>query len=362
MRRTFLILLLTANAALALPQFALMTGMECLNCHVNPTGGELRNPYESSEFVDDHLRLLPAHGHEFNFNPQLAKDILIGGDVRFQYLYDGQTKNTTFQSMEGAIYSSIHLYTSTRLYIKYDFVNTANEVYGMYDFNAGDSWVKVGAFSPSYGVRLDDHTAYTRGGNFGYLQGIPQLGLIFGPDYRSLGVELGSKLGRFLVTVDAANGDGFSNINFNSKKDFIGRVEYLTKGFVNFMLGGSAYLSSGTTMYGFHTGIGVADRLTLLSEYDWARSLPSSLLPPNVTSNAAFVQATYEIRNGLIAMGRFDYFKTYSAGPYYSRYILGINIYPIPHLDFMPQVRFNTTNAAGAPQPLEALVQSHIYF
>jgi hypothetical protein len=61
-------------------------------------------------------------------------------------------------------------------------------------------------------------------------------------------------------------------------------------------------------------------------------------------------------------MGRFDYFKTYAGGPYYSRYILGVNIYPLPHLDFMPQVRFNTTNAVGAPQPLEALIQSHVYF
>ncbi len=362
MRRTLLILLFTTNAAFALPRFAMMTGMECANCHFNPTGGELRNTFEAPSFVDDHLRLFKNHGKGFHFSPQLTRDILIGGDVRFQYLYDGQTKNTTFQSMEGALYSSLHVYTSTRLYIKYDFVNTAYEAYGMYDFNEGNSWVKVGAFAPSYGIRLDDHTAYTRGGNFGYLQGIPQLGLIFGPLYRSVGVEVGSQLSNFLVTLDATNGDGYSNINFNSKKAFIGRVEYLTKGFVNLMLGSSAYLSSGTMMYGFHGGIGADDRFTLLAEYDWARSLPGTLLPPNVTSNAGMAQLTYEIGNGLFAMGRFDYFKTFAGGPYYARYILGVNIYPVPHLDFMPQIRFNTTNAIGAPQPLEALIESHVYF
>ncbi len=362
MRQTILVLFLSAGSAFALPRFAMMTGMECMNCHVNPTGGELRNTVEAPDFENDHLRLIPAHGKGFDFNPQLTRDILIGGDVRFQYLYDGKTNNTTFQSMEGAIYSSIHLYKSTRFYVKYDFINTFYEAYGMYDFNAGDSWVKVGAFSPAYGIRLDDHTAYTRGGNFGYLQGIPQLGLIFGPGYRSLGAELGSKLGSFLVTVDATNGDGFSNINFISKKAFIGRVEYLTSGFVNFMLGGSAYLSSGTRMYGFHGGIGVDSRLAILGEYDWAKNLPSTLLPPGVTSNAAMLEATYEIRNGLFAMGRLDYFKTYTGGPYYTRYVLGINLYPIPHLDLMPQVRFNTTSVAAAPHPFEALVQSHVYF
>ncbi len=362
MRIIFLILMIAANAAYALPRFAITTGMQCINCHINPTGGELQNSYGSSDFVDDHLRLVPAHAGDFNFNPQLGEDILVGGDVRFQYLYDGSTKNTTFQSMEGSVYSSLHLYTSTRLFVKYDFANTAYEAYGMYNFGSGDTHLKVGAFSPAYGIRLDDHTAYTRRGNFGYLQGIPQVGLIFGPDYRGLGVELGSKFGDFFVTVDATNGDGFSNINFNSKKAFIGRAEYLTRGVVNFMLGGSAYLSGGTKMYGIHGGAGIGKRLSILAEYDWAKSLPSASLPSDATSNAALVEATYYLSNGLYAMGRFDYFKTYADGPYYSRYVLGVNIYPFPHLDFMPQVRFNTTNAAGASQPFEALVQSHVYF
>ena len=363
MRLTILMLFLAASTASALPRFAMMTGMECLNCHVNPTGGELRNTAEAPYFEEDHLQLIPDHGkNKVDFNPQLTRDILIGGDIRFQYLYDGHTKESTFQSMDGAIYSAIHLHKSMRFYVKYDFINTAYEAYGLYDFNAGDSWVKVGAFAPSYGIRLDDHTAYTRGGNFGYLQGIPQLGLIFGPDYRSVGAEVGSKLGGFLVTADVTNGDGYSNLNFTSKKALIGRVEYMTSGIVNLMLGGSGYFSSGIKMYGVQGGIGIDSRLVFLGEYDWARNLPNGLLPPNVTSNAGMVQATYEIRNGLVAMGRFDYFKTYAGGPYYSRYILGVNIYPILHLDLMPQIRLNTTDATGGSHPFEALIQSHVYF
>jgi len=351
-----------ASSASALPRFSILTGMQCLNCHINPTGGELRNSYGSSDFVDDHLRMIPAHSDSsFEFSPQISNDILIGGDVRFQYLYDGQSKNTTFQSMEGSIYSSIHLYTSTRLFVKYDFVNSAYEAYGLYDFCGGDSYVKVGAFEPSYGIRLDDHTAYTRGGNFGILQGIPLVGLIFSPDYRDLGVEVGSKVGNFFVTVDATNGDGLSNYDFNSKKAFIGKVEYLTRGFVNFMLGASGYLTGATKMYGGQAGLGIGKRFTLLGELDWAESLPT-ILPANSTSNAAFVEASYEFADGFFGVGRWDYFKTYAAGPTYARYILGVNIYPLPHLDFMPQVRFNTTNIAGAEQPVEALIQSHIYF
>lgn len=361
MRLAILVLLVTANAAFALPRFAIMEGMQCINCHINPTGGELRGPFEAADFMNTHLSFVPAHAHEFEFDPDINKDIRIGGDIRFQYLYDGQMKKTTFQSMEGAVYSSIHIFSATRMYVKYDFVNSAYEAYGMYNFNQDNSYVKVGAFSPSYGIRLDDHTAYTRGGNFGLLQGIPLLGLIFSPDFRSLGVEVGSWFGPLFATVDATNGNGLANYSFNSDKAFIGRVEYMTHGFVNLMVGASGYFSSTTRMWGAQAGLGFAKRLSILGEFDWARSLPT-VMPANSLSNASFVELSYFITNGLFAVGRFDYFKQYPAGPAYYRYVVGADVYPIPHIDFMPQIRFNTTNVVGAPHPVEALIQSHVYF
>ncbi len=210
----FAFVLVFANAASSLPRFSILTGMQCINCHTNPTGGELRNSFGSSDFVDDHLRLVPAHNDstDFNFNPQLNDFIRVGGDIRFQYLYDGGQKKTTFQSMDGSIYSLLSLFTSTSLFVKYDFANPSYsyEAYGLYKFSlspSDNSYVKVGAFEPSYGISLDDHTAYTRGGNLGFLQGIPQVGLFFVPDYWDLGVELGSRFDNLFVTIDATNGD-----------------------------------------------------------------------------------------------------------------------------------------------------------
>jgi hypothetical protein len=363
---TFLI----THEAFALPRFSILTGMQCINCHVNPTGGELRNSFGGTDFVNDHLRLIPAHNDstDFSFDPRLNNYIFIGGDIRFQYLYDGNQKKTTFQSMEGTVYSLLQLFASTNLFVKYDFANTAYEAYGLYNFNSGNSYVKVGAFAPSYGVRLDDHTAYTRGGNLGFLQGLPQLGLFFVPNYRDLGVEIGSRFDNLFVTIDATNGDGTSNINFNSKKAFIGKMEYLTHGVVNFMIGGSGYAAGTTTMVGVQGGMAVGHRLTILGEYDWANSLPD-VSPSGSHSNAAFAEVAYEIRNGLFAVARLDYFKIFNGtiqgqtSPIYTRYLLGLNIYPIPHVDLMPQIRFNkSSNAPGYPQPFEALLQSHIYF
>ncbi|MFZ1081455.1 MAG: hypothetical protein WAO19_05965, partial [Candidatus Kryptoniota bacterium] len=122
-------------------------------------------------------------------------------------------------------------------------------------------------------------------------------------------------------------------------------------------------------IYGLQAGAGIGERFTILGEWDWANSLPGVLAiyppAPNARSNAAFVEATYFIISGLSATGRFDYFKTFSGpgSPIYYRYIFGLDIYPIPHVDLTPQIRYNTSkNVSGNSNPIEALVQSHIYF
>ena len=196
---------------------------------------------------------------------------------------------------------------------------------------------------------------HTRGGNLGFLQGIPQVGLFFVPDYWDLGVEVGSRFDNVFITMDATNGSGSSTIDFNSQKAFIGKAEYLMKG--NFMVGVSGYAAGSTKMYGLQAGTGICRRLTILGEWDSANSLQSILADypkaPNARSNAAFVEISYFVINGLSATGRFDYFKVFSGpgSPIYYRYIFGVNIYPIPHIDLMPQVRFNSSRRAGSKTP-----------
>jgi hypothetical protein len=152
-----------------------------------------------------------------------------------------------------------------------------------------------------------------------------------------------------------------SPISFASKKAFTGKAEYLMKG--NFMIGASGYSAGSLRMYGLQAGAGIGDQLTILGEWDWANSLPG--LPAvygKAKSNAAFVEITGFVANGLSATGRFDYFRTVVGGPIYERYVIGADIYPIPHIDLMPQIRFNLNNIVGEKRPIEALIQSHIYF
>ena len=291
--------------------------MQCSNCHINPTGGGLGNWLERlADFINDHLRLVKAVGDstDFNFNPQLNDYILLGGDVRFQYLYDGSQKKTTFQSMEGSIYSSFRLFTSTDLLVKYDFANNAYEAYGLYKFNSDNSYVKVGAFEPSYGIRLDDHTAYTRGGNFRNATARRPSGysLIFSPDYWDAGIKVGSQFDNLFVTVDATNGAGLAPLNFRYRKAFVGKAEYLMKG--NFMIGASRVYCRPFSYIQYPASCaGIGQRLTI-----WANGIGRIHFPGlasdttyiNAKSNAALVEVTYFVTNGLSATGRFDYFRT----------------------------------------------------
>src|SRR5512141_2036289 len=85
----FVLILLTSQA-FALPRFALMRGeANCLGCHVNPTGGQLRSPGGEAYSVNE----LPMwkRGDSSTYSGQISRGLRIGGDFRSQLLYFAQT-------------------------------------------------------------------------------------------------------------------------------------------------------------------------------------------------------------------------------------------------------------------------------
>ena len=55
MKIIFIIIFL--NTLLALPRFAIQNGTNCISCHINPTGGALRNDYGTNIVSIDELPL-----------------------------------------------------------------------------------------------------------------------------------------------------------------------------------------------------------------------------------------------------------------------------------------------------------------
>src|SRR5437764_13099351 len=94
--------LLISTSAVSLPRFALMTGAKCSSCHVNPTGGQMRNEYGIS-FSTEKVPLEALKDSEFTFSTKLNDNISIGGDYRSQFIYEGLSKTIAFQAMTASI-------------------------------------------------------------------------------------------------------------------------------------------------------------------------------------------------------------------------------------------------------------------
>src|SRR5437899_1635942 len=144
--RYAVIFLVLSHSASALPRFALMSGMKCASCHVNPTGGQMRNDYGIG-FSQDKLPLEALKDSEFTFSHKLNDNISIGGDYRGQLIYDfsdspdftnpivdpvtqqitysSNTGKTTFHAMTASLYGAVNLSKKITFFFKQDLLHTS---------------------------------------------------------------------------------------------------------------------------------------------------------------------------------------------------------------------------------------------
>jgi hypothetical protein len=378
-----IITLLTAagTGAFALPRFALMTGAKCASCHVNPTGGGIRNEYGTA-YGSDKVPLESLRDSEFTFSGKLNNNITLGADYRSQFLYDAfgsdQGKATTFHAMTAAIYGDVRLTKNIDFVFKYDLVNnnygflSGPEVYAVARILPAHWYVKGGAFLPDYGWRLDDHTAYTRGGNLGFVGGFGlSEGLIFVPGYKDIGFEIGGTVEGINLTAGLFNGSGnLQKIDFSNDKAFVAHAEYAgSASDVNFRLGGSVYKYKTFTMGGVDGGIGCGD-LALFGEADWTDNYlqinfsggPSYGVVTGKRTFAAFGEADYRAIQGLWFTARYEVFDPDNVihGDALKRAVLGLEFFPYPFVELRPQYRINM-ETPGINND-QALLQMHVWF
>jgi hypothetical protein len=370
------ILLLNGETSLALPRFALMQGTKCQSCHLNPTGGGMRNDYGVTYSIDK-VPLESTKDSDFTFSGKLSDHISIGGDTRGQFIYDKGSASTGFQAMTTSIYGSVHINKKYYFYFKQDLVNpgygylTGPELFGLAKVLPGGWYVKGGVFMPNFGWRLDDHTAYTRGGDLGYANaGFYQSGLIFVPNYKDVGIEVGGYLGDLFVTGGVFNGDGNQagkQISMKKSKAFAVKAEYSgALSGVNYTLGVSGYNYDTLSIGGVNLGFGAGD-VTVLGEFDvtkkYATGNPAvDAFNPGGNTMAAHGEIDYRIMQGLWAMGMFDIFDPIQgiASTDLKRITVGMEFFPFPFVEFRPQYR-HTTDDLGTSND-QALVQMHLWF
>jgi hypothetical protein len=383
------LLFVLASSSHALPRFALVAGAKCGSCHVNPTGGQMRTEYATKSFSVDALPIRATRDEDFGLDTRLSESITIGGDYRSQFIYDSGTETTTFHAMTASLYGTVALTRKITFYVKYDVLNSSYgtlsgpEVYGIARILPGTWYIKGGSFLPDYGWRLDDHTSYVRGGDLGFIPDVAGgRGLIFLPNYKDIGAEIGGNVGPLMITAALLNGTGnFSKIDFSDAKAIVGKIEFAgTTADVNVRVGASGYKFSDLKMFGLHAGVGMGD-FVVLGEIDWAESLPYSIglfSRTGVKSMAGYLEGNFRAFQGLWLVAKYDVFDprvgwSNESSPQWtpnparawlanavSRLTFGVEFFPYPYIELRPQYRINLETPSYGNDQL--LAQVHIWF
>lgn len=360
----------------ALPRFSLQESEGCHLCHANPSGAGLRNAYGVEKFGND---TLAAH-QKRDIDTAISDHLRVGGDIRTQaYAYiddldgvEGATDTTDvangFFTMQADLYAHWELTDHASVYIEQDILRGASEVFGMMASEDHERYVKMGAFLPNYGLRVDDHTAFIRGGS---PRSDGEDGLLWEPNYTDSGVEVGAEIADIYLTGGIYNGGSISAIpDRDDEKAFLGRAEkYVDLGRLRGLLGGNVYTNNNAEidgrmlLAGGFAGVG-GDVWTLMAEVDFAdKYLIDDAGTGGLQSLALFVEGTFRVAKGIHIIERFEFFDPdldLESGRYW-RGSLGAELYPIPYLEIKPTFRY-TGQPDGSADLGEALLQAHWWF
>lgn len=231
-----LVLFLFLSSALySYPKFAALTGEKCQSCHVNPTGGGMRNLYGVKYSKDNlYLKFWEKANKTTEIDPQITKGISMGADMRMIFIDnqqgEGNPNFNTFFQMQGDLYVNaqmnkyISLMVAPGLYIPNTYgsnpLPTKYEIYGMVSNLPAGLYVKAGRFIPNFGIKIPEHRAYNRIFND-----------LYTPYASDAGIEVGIAPSFFTLTAGLSNGSSLNKDNQrNNSFDFDNQKQVTVSG------------------------------------------------------------------------------------------------------------------------------------
>ena len=163
------VVLLTAmSSARAEPYIAARTGLKCMQCHVNPTGGGMRTLFGET-YAQTQLAAKKIGADEDLWTGQIDKFFSVGGNLRADYAYDDvphQSQTNDFSVEEARAYLDFSVIPN-RLSVYLDERvapgNSTNlESNVRFWVKEGSMYVKAGRMYLPFGYRLEDDTAFVR--------------------------------------------------------------------------------------------------------------------------------------------------------------------------------------------------------
>ena len=190
-----------AGPLVAEPYLAVQMGFKCAQCHVNPTGGGLRNPYGNA-FAQTVLAARQLEmGETEPWTGMFGKRLAMGANVRANYQHvdvPGQSSDGEFEVEEGRVFVDLAIIPG-RLSVYFDERvapgNADNsETNVRFWMRENSLYVKAGRLYLPFGWRLEDDNAFVR-----QLSGI-------GMTTPDNGFELGLESGPWTLQLAATNG------------------------------------------------------------------------------------------------------------------------------------------------------------
>ncbi len=348
----------------ALPRFALQEGSSCNLCHVNPAGGGLRNDYGIS--VASHERSQNDNGIlASSYTGMINRHLRVGGDLRFlnYNTVDGDQIKTALFPMQADISGQWKMGENLNLVLKQDLMRNQNEAWILWTHLPLNGYLKAGKDIPAFGLNLDDHSSFIRGGNINN-QVLHYEGLVFSPYLIAPGmIEYGIQFNNVYISQSVANqfihSSGMGGFNeLLHDKAYTLRMEWRPS--FNRLTGhlGGSLLQQGIIRF---TGIfgGLAfEKFSWLGEVDLAEEYVL-----NGSALASFTEWNYNVLPGYNFQIKFDFFdeNIETLGGAVRRLSLGLEFFPIPFLEIRYQVRF-TDYSTRSDLREEYLIQIHTWF
>jgi hypothetical protein len=346
--------LLAATRADALPRYSARYEQKCSLCHVNPSGGGLRNEYASERLVPDEIAWRRSKPAILNtLDSTFSKFLLIGTDFREMYVgSDVSGGQLNFFQMQGDLYLNFQIDPSVSIY--YDRGRSDSyEMFGL-GYLTPHVYAKAGRFVPSYGWKFDDHTMFVR----------DLLGLA-PPSNSDVGFEAGYEPGAVGVQASVVNGSR-GNILDNDTRvaEAINLVARHHIGPFGGGLGASGYHApSDSSHFDTYGGYGYLTwrSLTWVGEADLVRRKPNG--GDATLSLVSSHELTWRVRQGLEVKATYDYFdpdRDADSGTK-SRWGGGVSFMPYPYVVLEGLLRRTNYESLAGVDAWESVAQLHLF-
>lgn len=304
--------------------------LDCGACHVNPSGGGLKNKF-GRYYANKYLNMMGDGGLKpVSLNVEGVDKIDFGADFRFSSFYtDNDNLHNTMINMQGDFYAVVNINSWAAVYYEKSLQHSGEEVFGLVHGLPFNTYVKAGKFMPPYGLKLDDHTAYIRQ-TLGFTQ-----------FYNVTGAEVGTN--PLLPFLQAAVFNGNNNpdtVDDNSQKGVSGIAGAR---FLKVQFGGSLFKNNSLSENDFRYGaFGTAHLgpITYLGEYD-RKALKDRESSAKVTSSFCYNELSAAVSKGMLIKLKYEFhdpsrdIKNDSK----ERYSAAFSIYPSIGTEFEVNIR-----------------------